>query len=258
MNLFYVLLIEKEAAIRENWKELLTLMKYKVNAIGSLEGVKDVNHLLTRYFTGIDAVIADTDSVGLDGLMLKQVLNNDFSRTPLIMTSADNVPPWSLDREELSAVAFLRKPFDNSLLLEYLSKAQKIKSLLSVNGDSNRAIAKLLINQPNTLPTEIALKRSYTIGRCRDTDPVQPDIRLNSASASRKHAFLIRIYRGRDSYYKLIDFSSNGIFVNGRRIPTMVRLNHQDEIELYPGAKAIYTEIEREKIDLDVTLTGKE
>lgn len=258
MDLFHVLLIEKEFSVRENWQELLSLVKYKVSAISGLEGVTQVSNLLTRHFTRIDAIVADTDSVGLDGLTIKQLFNNDFARTPLIMVSAGNVPPWSLDREELSAVSYLRKPFDNSLLLEYLSKARKVKSLLSVNGDSNRAIAKLLINQPNTLPTEIALKRSYTIGRCRDTDPVQPDIRLNSASASRKHAFLIRIYRGRDSYYKLIDFSSNGIFVNGRRIPTMVRLNHQDEIELYPGAKAVYTHIDREAIDLDVTLTGKE
>lgn len=258
MDLFHVLLIEKESSVRENWQELLSLVKYKVSAISGLEGVTQSSNLLTRHFTRIDAVVADTDCVGFDALMVKQLLNNDFSRTPLIIVSADNVPVCSLDREELSAVSFLRKPFDNSLLLEYLSKARKVKSLLQVNGDSDRAIAKLLINQPNTLPTEIALKRSYTLGRCRDSDPLHPDIRLTSASASRKHAFLTRIYKGRDSYYKMIDFSFNGIFVNGKRIPKMVKLNHQDEIEFYPGCKGTYTEIDREKIDLDVTLTGEE
>lgn len=253
-----ILLVEKDEDTRANWKELLRIFKYDVRSVGGLSNVKNPSELLTKYFTAIEVVVADTDAVGVDGLALKQVLNNDFSRIPVILCSADNVPEYSLDREELSGVAFLRKPFDNSLLLEYVSKAQKFKQLIEEDLDTQKAIAKLHLIQPQNLPIEIALKRSYTLGRYRDSDEFHADIRLSSASASRKHAFLIRIYKGRESYYKLIDFSSNGILINGRRMAKMQRLNHQDEITFYPGSKAIYTEIAREDNDLDTTLTSSD
>lgn len=253
-----ILLIEKDESLRSNWKELLRLLKHQVHSIANLEGISSTRQLLTKYFERIDIVIADADAVGIDALALKQVLNNDFIRTPLVLTSAKHVPEWSLDREEVAAVAFLRKPFDNSFLLEYVSKAIRTQALLQENGDAQKAIAKLLIHQPNALPEEHALKRSYTFGRYRSNDEFHADIRLTSASASRKHAFLIRIYKGKDSYYKLIDFSSNGIAINGRRMAKMARLNHQDEIEFYPGCKATYTEIAREdNDDLDTTLTSE-
>lgn len=247
-----LLLIEKDKNIRSNWFELFQLFKYDVMSVSSLKELKFSKP------NDYDIIVADTDSVGLDGLELKQALNNDFVRLPIVFVSADNIPAYSLDREESSAVAFLRKPFDNSLLLEYVNKARNIKEIINSSRDSQTPIAKLLIKQPNMVDVEIALKRSYTLGRYRETDEVHADIKLSNPSASRKHAFLIRIYKGKDSYYKLIDFSSNGILVNGRRMPKLARLNHQDEIIFYPGSKAIYTEIEREAADLDVTLTSKD
>lgn len=255
-----ILLIEEDRDTGENWRELLLIFKYDVTLISKMEGLKNSEDLRKKYFVvkPFDCVIACTDAVGVDGLELKSLLNNDLTRIPLILVSADNVPEWTLDRDELGGVAFLRKPFDNSLLLEHVSKAKKFQSLLQEDLDSQKAIAKLLITQPPHLPVEIALKRSYTLGRYRDTDEYHADIRLTSASASRKHAFLIRIYKGRESYYKLIDFSSNGILINGRRMAKMARLHHGDEITFYPGAKGIYSEIAREDNDLDVTLSSGE
>lgn len=247
-----LLLIERDKGIRSNWFELFQFSKYDVMAVSSLKDLKFSKP------NDYDIIVADTDSVGLDGLELKQALNNDFVRLPIVFVSADNVPAYSLDREEFGAVAFLRKPFDNSLLLEYVNKARNIKEIINNSRDSQAPIAKLLIKQPNMIDLEVALKRSYTLGRYRETDEVHADIKLSNPSASRKHAFLIRIYKGKDSYYKLIDFSSNGILINGRRMPKLARLNHQDEIVFYPGSKAIYTEIERETADLDVTLTSKD
>ena len=255
-----ILLIEGERDTRENFRELLTIFKYEIVAIPGIDGLKNPEDLKKKYFVSrpFDCVVACTGAVGVDGLEVKSLLNNDLTRIPLILVSADNVPEWTLDRDELGGVAFLRKPFDNSLLLEHVSKAQKFQALLQEDLDAQKAIAKLLITQPPHLPVEIPLKRSYTLGRYRDTDEFHADIRLTSPSASRKHAFLIRIYKGRESYYKLIDFSSNGILINGRRMPKMCRLNHGDEITFYPGAKGIYSEIAREDNDLDVTLSSGE
>lgn len=251
-----ILLIEKDELNRANWHELLSLFKYKTKTIGNVDNIKSIDDLLTKYFTEIHLVIADTDVVGLDAIKLKALMNNDLTRVPLILVSADNVPEWTLEREESGAVAFLRKPFENAILLEYVSKALKLKQFFSENLDTGKIIAKLLVDQPPDIPTEYLLRRSYTVGRYRNNDEFHADIRLKSPNASRKHAFLIRIYKGRDSYYKLIDFSTNGIQINGRRMPKMIRLNHQDEIVFYPGCKAVFTEVSREDNDFDVTLSS--
>lgn len=249
-----VLLIEQDAGCRENFQELLTLLGYKVEANDSIKPNSTKGESLANYLRNFDVIIADTEAVDLDALKLKAILNNDFSRVPLILISGGNVPSCSLDREELSAISFIRKPFDNSLLLEFVSKAFKVKKLFAETLDTDRTIAKLVLKQPDQTDQEYALKRSYSFGRFRQNDKVHADIWLGSPSASRKHCFLVRVYRQKEIYYKLVDFSANKIAVNGKKIPGMIKLRHEDVIEFYPGGIGIYTELEREKLDLDTTL----
>lgn len=253
-----ILLIEKDGDLAINWRELFKVLKYEVRYRPNLDGVKSVSELVNKYFTNVDVVIADTDVVGLDGLKLKAIFNNDFKRIPIVFVSADNVPPYSLTREELSAIAFLQKPFDNSLLLEFVSKALKVKKLIEDSADSQKVLAKLLLSQPGRIPVEYVLKRSYTLGRFRNTDEFHADIQLLSPSASRKHAYLIRTFCEKESYYKLLDLSSNGILLNGKKCPKLIRLNHQDVIQFYPECSGVFSYVEREEIDLDSTLTQEE
>lgn len=249
-----IFVIERDKDCRDNFKELLTLLKYDVEASDQIKPISTKGESLANYLRGFNVVIADTDTVDLDALKLKAILNNDFSRIPLILISAGNVPICSLDRDELSAISFLRKPFESNLLIEFVSKALKIQKLFAETDDTEKSVAKLLLKQPGQLDQEYSLKRSYSFGRFRQSDKVHADIWLGNPSASRKHAFLVRTYREKEIYYKLIDFSSNGIAVNGKKVSRIIKLNHEDVIEFYPGGIGIYTELDREQLDLDTTL----
>lgn len=83
----------------------------------------------------------------------------------------------------------------------------------------------------------------YSIGRDRDCN-----IRLMSQFVSRHHATLVRLPRKNGSqsfYYRIVDGdakgrpSSNGLMINGRKIPAH-DLKNEDEIVFGPQVRAIY------------------
>lgn len=101
----------------------------------------------------------------------------------------------------------------------------------------------------------------YSIGRGTNCD-----IRLYSLFVSRRHATLVRRQREDGNYYyRIVDgdlqgnFSSNGILINGRRLPAH-DLENEDEVTFDPRVTAKYYRIKRETgksapLDpLDVTL----
>lgn len=245
---FKVLLLEKDQDTRLNWGELLQFSGFDVVA----------QNYLTQFAIDYDAIIADTDIVGIAGGELKPLLRAD-QHAPIILTSADpKVPRVLLIEGELAEIAYLQKPFDNPLLVEHLHKAKRYKHLIESEPDCKRAIARLQVRQPGRMPVEWVLSRCYTFGRCRESDPNRPDIQLHSSVASRKHAYLIRVHRDKESYYKLVDLSSNGILINGSRMGRSRILNHGDTIEFYSGCTAKYELIDRNAIDLDQTLSSDE
>jgi pSer/pThr/pTyr-binding forkhead associated (FHA) protein len=83
----------------------------------------------------------------------------------------------------------------------------------------------------------------YSIGRDRSCN-----IRLMSQFVSRHHATLVRLPRKNSSnsyYYRIVDGdskgkpSSNGLMINGRKIP-IHNLKNEDEIVFGPQVRAIY------------------
>jgi len=89
----------------------------------------------------------------------------------------------------------------------------------------------------------------YSIGRDKDCD-----IRLVSQFVSRRHATLVRLPRDDSShsyYYRIVDgdakgkASSNGLMINGRRIPAH-DLKNEDDIVFGPQVRAIYYLLQRE------------
>ena len=83
----------------------------------------------------------------------------------------------------------------------------------------------------------------YSIGRDRECN-----IRLFSQFVSRHHATLVRLPRPNNNqryYYRIVDGdskgkpSSNGLMINGRKIPAH-NLNNEDEIIFGPQVRAIY------------------
>ncbi len=83
----------------------------------------------------------------------------------------------------------------------------------------------------------------YSIGRDRECN-----IRLVSQFVSRRHATLVRLPREQNSqsyYYRIVDgdakgkLSSNGLMINGRKMPSH-DLRNEDEIIFGPQVRAIY------------------
>jgi pSer/pThr/pTyr-binding forkhead associated (FHA) protein len=81
----------------------------------------------------------------------------------------------------------------------------------------------------------------YSIGR-----DLKCDIRIDSQYVSRRHATLVQLFADDGTFhYRIVDGlpkgkpSSNGLFVNGRRLPAC-DLNDRDEIKLGPKICATY------------------
>jgi pSer/pThr/pTyr-binding forkhead associated (FHA) protein len=102
----------------------------------------------------------------------------------------------------------------------------------------------LLIIEDDQGRKEFSLEKPvYSIGRDRECN-----IRLMSQFVSRHHATLVRLPRKNNShsyYYRIVDGdakgrpSSNGLMINGRKIPAH-DLKNEDEIVFGPQVRAIY------------------
>jgi pSer/pThr/pTyr-binding forkhead associated (FHA) protein len=101
----------------------------------------------------------------------------------------------------------------------------------------------------------------YSIGR----DPTC-DICLNSLFVSRRHATLLRLPNGDDTFsYRIVDGdlegrrSSNGFLINGYRLRTH-NLQNEDEVVFGPQVRAIYYLCQRDAVitvpldEFDITL----
>jgi pSer/pThr/pTyr-binding forkhead associated (FHA) protein len=101
----------------------------------------------------------------------------------------------------------------------------------------------LLILEDDQGRKEFALdKPLYSIGRDKESN-----IRLVSQFVSRRHATLVRLPKENNNsyYYRIVDGdgkgkpSSNGLMINGRKIPAH-DLKNEDEIVFGPKVRAIY------------------
>ena len=101
----------------------------------------------------------------------------------------------------------------------------------------------LLILEDDQGRKEFSLdKPLYSIGRDKEAN-----IRLVSQFVSRRHATLVRLPKenGNSYYYRIVDGdgkgkpSSNGLMINGRKIPAH-DLKNEDEIVFGPKVRAIY------------------
>ncbi|NMG05413.1 FHA domain-containing protein [Brasilonema sp. UFV-L1] len=121
------------------------------------------------------------------------------------------------------------------------SSTKEFSNNLSMAAQTNES--HLLIIQDDQGRKEFILDRPvYSIGRDRSCD-----IRLISQFVSRRHATLMRMLRDdkkHSYYYRIVDGdagkpSSNGLMINGRKIPVH-DLKNEDEIVFGPQVRAIY------------------
>ena len=177
-----------------------------------------------------DVVLINTSSKQLDGFLLKKKLNNDSNRLPTIFVCEKAIPNRELMLKGFAAIRFISKPLVKEDLVKLLSSAIAFSQHIRLRPEFLAPIAKLnMVIDGESIDPAFLLSTSYTIGRSENSD-----IRVFNRACSREAAILQRAYSEEDqnkSYYSIVDYSRNGLTVNGKRVRGFKELSHGDIIE---------------------------
>ena len=183
---------------------------------------------LELYFENGEVYIKDTSSNGtyINGTKLSK--NN---RTKLIIGKK-----YSLADTEISILV-------KKVTLESSNVSQKSKININVNSVSNSTNSsstkktisntkpnrkKLTLNKKvniDKLLESLSSKGSATIGRSPNSDFILPSLQV-----SNEHAKIVKSNNG----YQIIDYSTNGVFVNNQRVRKQKLIDETDQIRIGP------------------------
>jgi FixJ family two-component response regulator len=108
-----IAIIDDEELVRESVQRLLKMAGYPVVAFASAE-----EFLKSSRLEEFRCVIADIRMPGMSGLDLQSRLNAEDYQIPIIFITAHGDEKMRVRAMRDGAVAFLAKPFDNSVLLD--------------------------------------------------------------------------------------------------------------------------------------------
>lgn len=108
-----IAVIDDEELVRKSLQRLLKIAGYPVVAFASAE-----EFLKSSRLEEFRCVIADIRMPGMSGLDLQSHLNAEDYQIPIIFITAHGDETMRIRAMRDGAVAFLAKPFDNSVLLD--------------------------------------------------------------------------------------------------------------------------------------------
>jgi FixJ family two-component response regulator len=113
-------IVDDDESVRDATKSLLRSSGYTAQSFGSAE-----EFLESAQIAETDCLVTDVQMPGLSGVELQDRLLSDGHDVPTIFISA--FPNPRLERQVLKsgAIAYLRKPFKEEELLEYIGAALK-------------------------------------------------------------------------------------------------------------------------------------
>jgi FixJ family two-component response regulator len=113
-------IVDDDESVRDATKSLLRSSGYTAQSFGSAE-----EFLESAQIAETDCLVTDVQMPGLSGVELQDRLLSDGHDVPTIFISA--FPNPRLERQVLKsgAIAYLRKPFNEEELLEYIGAALK-------------------------------------------------------------------------------------------------------------------------------------
>jgi FixJ family two-component response regulator len=113
-------IVDDDESVRDATKSLLRSSGYTAQSFGSAE-----EFLKSAQIAETDCLVTDVQMPGLSGVELQDRLLSDGHDVPTIFISA--FPNPRLERQVLKsgAIAYLRKPFKEEELLEYIGAALK-------------------------------------------------------------------------------------------------------------------------------------
>ena len=122
-------IVDDDALARDGIRELVESLGYKATAMESAQ-----NFLASSVLAETTCLITDVQMAGLSGLELQEALQSQGNHTPVIViTGYPNEIHRTLALEN-GAVAYLSKPFDEQTLIECLTTAINLRSILALCG----------------------------------------------------------------------------------------------------------------------------
>jgi FixJ family two-component response regulator len=120
MNRPLVAIVDDDELFRRSIERLVGSAGFSVEAFGSAEDFLERGKLDV-----IACAIFDIRLPGLNGFDLQRRLMTKPRSIPIVFVSAHDDPVTRATAARAGAIAFLKKPFDNSALLEALHRALK-------------------------------------------------------------------------------------------------------------------------------------
>jgi len=118
----FVAIVDDEEPIRKALKRLMRAANLEAEAFAS--GAAFLDSLATRR---PDCLILDLHMPGMTGLHVLQRLQQSGAQVPTIVITAYDEPETCSQCLAAGAAAYLRKPFDDRLLLDAVASAAKIR-----------------------------------------------------------------------------------------------------------------------------------
>lgn len=211
-------------------------------------------NLISQEEITFDICLCNTEVENFDGFYLKRKLNTESNRLPVIFIAEKLMKDSELILQGLAAIRFINKPVSKAELLSVIDKSALFMRHIRLKPEFLTPIAKLkMAVDGQTIEPDFLMSRSYTLGRSD-----QSDIRIFNPSCSREQAIIQRIYDDSSGYvsrYSIVDYSRNGITVNGVKVRGFKELANGDFIR-FPGFEAEYFLLSyAEREDLKATLT---
>jgi CheY-like chemotaxis protein len=245
-----ILLVDSDILLLESLSRFLQEQRQDFECTSLISGELALERISREKF---DLIIIDVRLPGgISGFQVKKAMNTKGDKTPVLFLAHEVIDAEIIFRQ-LGASGFALKPFSGKQLLDVIDKLIVYLSRFKLKREYLKPIAGLFIKDGNDIECYLELSSDYTIGRSKEAD-----IRLDSKSASRQHAILSRNYGLPNNYYTVINYSKNGVLLNGEKILTYCRLAHGDIIS-FPGCEMKYIDLRKEIIsDPYSTYTGNE
>jgi FixJ family two-component response regulator len=110
--------VDDDASILRALRRLLGSAGFGVKTFGSGEEL-----LACEYLATIDCLVLDVQLGGLSGFELQERLGEAFRAIPIIFITAHDEPPMRDRARRAGAADYLRKPFDDELLIGAIERA---------------------------------------------------------------------------------------------------------------------------------------
>jgi FixJ family two-component response regulator len=117
-----IAVVDDDQSVREALENLISSVGFEVKVFASAEDFLDSDALLRT-----DCAVFDLSLPGMSGIELQQKLAADDQSVPVIIITAQGDDNARAEAAEAGAVAFLKKPFKEEVLLAAIDSALKRK-----------------------------------------------------------------------------------------------------------------------------------